>query len=55
MVHERQRLAFRLKARDDLPRVHPGLDDLKRYAAADRRLLFRRVNGTEAALADQLQ
>jgi hypothetical protein len=35
MVHHRQRLALGLKAGDDLPAVHPRLDDLKRDAAFD--------------------
>ncbi len=55
VVHQRQRLALGLEARDDLARVHAGLEDLQRHAPADRMLALGEEDRTEAALADLLQ
>ena len=55
MVHQRQRLAFRLEARDDFSRVHSGLDHLERDLTADRLLLLGQPHFAHAALADGAQ
>ena len=55
VVHQRQRLAFRLEARNDFPRVHPGLDHLERHLTADRLLLLRQPHLAHPALTDQAQ
>src|SRR6266404_3881176 len=55
MVHQRQRLAFGLKASDDLPGVHAQLDDLEGDPAVDRLLLFSHIDHTAAALANLLK
>ena len=54
MVHQRQRLALGLEPRDDLVRIHPRLDDLDGDAAADWLRLLGEVDGTHAALAEEL-
>src|SRR2546425_353622 len=55
VVHQSQGLALRLEARQDLARVHAGLDDLQRDLAADRFHLFRQEDGAHAAFAQVLQ
>ena len=55
MIHKRQRLSFRLKARDDRVRVHAELDDLERDPTTHRFLLFGHVNDTATAFTDLLQ
>src|SRR5262249_9919102 len=55
MVHHRQRLAFGLKPRDDLPRVHSRLDDLQCDAASNRLVLLRHEHDAEAPLADPFE
>src|SRR6185503_9795163 len=55
MVHHRQRLAFGLEARDDLPGVHAELDDLQGHAAAHGFLLFGHEDHAAAAFADLLE
>src|SRR5262249_54496030 len=52
MVHHGQGLTFRLEAGHDLPRVHPQLDDLERYATTNRLALFGHVDTAEPAFAD---
>jgi hypothetical protein len=49
MVHEGERLALRLEAREHGAGVHSRLDKLHRDGAADRRLLFGPPDGTHAA------
>src|SRR5262249_27779488 len=55
VVHEGERLAFRLKAGDDLSRVHSRLEHLERHQAPDRSLLLGQIDVAEASLADLLQ
>src|SRR5207248_3126487 len=55
VVHDRQRLPFRLETRDDLARVHAGLDDLQSDLAAHRLGPFGYEDDAEAALADLLE
>jgi len=55
MVHQRQRLALRLEARDHLLGVHAQLDDLERHLAPDRLELLGHPDRAHAALADLLQ
>lgn len=55
VVHQRQRLTLRLEAGNDLPRVHPELDDLERHAPTDRLRLLRHEHGAEAPFANLLQ
>ena len=44
MVHDRQRLALRLEASDNLPGVHPQLDDLQGDSPADRLFLLGHID-----------
>ena len=55
MVHQRQRLALRLKSRHHLPGVHTQFDDLECHAPLDRHLLFGHVHHATAALPDLFQ
>jgi hypothetical protein len=55
MVNHRQRLPLGLKAGDDLPSVHAGLDDLQRHAAADRLGLLGHENDAKAPFSDLLE
>jgi hypothetical protein len=55
VIHEGQRLAFRLETRHHLARVHTGFDQLKGYAAADRLPLLGHPNLAHTAFAYQLQ
>ena len=55
MVHERERLALGLEARDDGLGVQTKLDDLERDAAADGFFLLGHVNGAATAFADLLE
>ncbi len=55
VVHQSQRLALGLEARNDLPRVHPGFDDLERHLTAHRLALFRQPHLPHPARADPLQ
>ncbi len=55
MVHHRQRLSLGLKAGDDLPAVHAGLDNLECNTATDRLLLLGHVHHAHAPFADLLQ
>ena len=52
VVHHGQGLALGLEAGDDVLRVHAGLDDLERDAAADGLELLGHVDDAHAALAD---
>ena len=54
MIHQGERLALLLKARDDLLRVHAQLDDLEGHAALDRPLLIGHPDGAKAAFTDLL-
>src|SRR5439155_20695161 len=55
VIHQRQRLSFAFKSRDDLLRIHPELDDLDRDPAPERLLLLGEINHTHAATAKFLQ
>ena len=55
VFHQRQGLAFGLEARDDLSRVHPGLDDLHRHLTAHRMELLGEPHLAHAAFAQALQ
>jgi len=55
VVHEGQRLAFRVEARHNLLRIHPQFHDLESHSASDRLQLLGHVNDTESTLADLLQ
>ena len=55
VVHQRQRLALGLEAANDLPRVHPGFDDLESHLPADRLALLRQPHLAHPARADPLQ
>ena len=52
MIHQRQRLALSLEARDDLPRVHAGLDDLERDSLVVITTMLRQVDHSHAAFAE---
>ena len=54
MIHQRQRLPFRLKPRDDALGVHSQPDDFQRDFAMHRLLLLRQIYHTTAALAQLL-
>jgi hypothetical protein len=54
MVHHGQGLTLSFKARDDLFRIHPGLDDLKGNSAPDRFLLLSHVNHPAPPFANLL-
>ncbi len=54
MVHERQRLPFRLEAGHDLACIHPRLDDFQRDLAANRLLLLGDKNQPHAPFTDLL-
>jgi hypothetical protein len=53
VVHQGQRLPLYLEAGNDLPGVHPGLDDLERHQAFDRLGLPGHPHRAHAALADR--
>ncbi|MEZ5977883.1 MAG: hypothetical protein R3F34_06675 [Planctomycetota bacterium] len=55
MVHQLERAALRLEAREHLARVHAGLDELQRDLARDRHLLPRAPDGAHPARTDLLQ
>ena len=55
VVHQRQGLALGFEARDNLARVHAGLDELDSDAAAHRLLLLRQPDLTHSALTDQFE
>jgi hypothetical protein len=55
VVHQRQRLAFGLKAGHDFARVHAGFDQLDGDAPPHRVLLLGEPNLAHAALADHLK
>ena len=55
MIHHRQGLALGFEAGDDLPGVHPELDDFQGDAALDRLFLLSHVNHAEATLAEFLK
>ena len=55
MVHQRQRLPLRLEPRDNLARVHAGLDDLERYLALHRLDLLGHEHRAETTFADLLE
>src|SRR5262245_16387892 len=55
MIHQRQRLALGFEARDNLPGVHPELDDLQRDSAPDRLLLLGEINSAKASFTDDLK
>jgi hypothetical protein len=52
MVHEGERLPLRLEPGEDLPRVHPRLDDLERDPPPDRLGLLGHPDRPHAAFAD---
>ena len=54
VVHQRQRLALGLEARDDVARVHAELDDLERDGAANGLGLLGQIDDAHAAFAEQL-
>ncbi len=54
MVHQRQRLPLGLKAGNDVPRIHAGLDKLERDLALDGLVLLGEENDAHAAFADRL-
>ena len=54
VLHQGQGLPLRLEAGQDVPRVHPPLDQLQRHLAADRPELLGEVDGAHAPLADLL-
>src|SRR5262245_60428196 len=51
MIHHRKRLALGFEARDDLRRVHAGLDHLQGHAPLHRRMLFGLEDDAHATLA----
>ena len=55
MVHHRERLAFGLKAGDDVFGVHPEFDDFEGDVSADGFLLFGHEDRPHAALRDKLK
>ena len=55
MIHHRQGLPLGLEPRDDLMRVHAGLDDLERHRAPDRLVLLSGVDDAEPTGADLVQ
>jgi hypothetical protein len=55
VVHQRQGLPFGLEAGDDLPRVHPRLDDLERNGPPERLGLLGHEHHAHAPFADLLQ
>src|SRR5262249_4249943 len=55
MLHHRQRLALGLEPCDDLPGVHPGLDDLQRHPAPEGLLLLGEPDLTHPTFAEVLQ
>ena len=55
MVHQRQRLPLGLEAGDDLPSVHPRLDDFEGHLAPHGRGLLGHEHDAEAPFADLLQ
>ena len=55
MIHQRQRLPFRLKPRNHALGVHPRLDDFQGDSAMHRLQLFRSENHARATFADLLQ
>jgi hypothetical protein len=54
MVHQRERLALAVEARDDLGRVEPALRDLQRDAPPQRRFLLGQPHLAHPALAQAL-
>ena len=52
MIHQGERLALSLEARDDLPRVHAGLDDLERDSLVVITTMLRQVHHSHAAFAE---
>src|SRR5262245_40862210 len=55
MIHQRQRLPLRFETRDQLARVHAGLDDLECDLAAHRLPLLSHPYDAESALPDFLE
>jgi hypothetical protein len=55
VVHQSQSLALGLEARDHLPRVHSGFDQLESHAAADRVFLLGQPDLAHAAFSDFLK
>src|SRR5262245_27579449 len=55
MVHHRQGLALGFKARHNLARDHPELDELESDATLDRLFLLRHVNHAKTAFTHFLQ
>ena len=53
VVHQRQRLALGLQARDDAFRVHPTPDHLERDQTPDRLRLFGEEDFTHPTLAER--
>src|ERR1041385_2904579 len=52
MIHERQRLALRFEARDDIARVHAWLDDLQRNRALNRLVLLGQIYDAHASFTE---
>ena len=55
VVHQREGLALRVEAPNDLLRVHPQLEDLQRNVPPHRLFLLGVPHDAEATLAEQLQ
>ena len=52
VIHQRQRLALRLEAGDDLASIHARFNDFQGHRAADGMLLLGDEDQSHAALAD---
>jgi hypothetical protein len=52
MVHDRERLAFLLEARQHGARIHPRLDDLERHPLHVRLATLHEVDDSESALSE---
>jgi hypothetical protein len=52
MIHQRERLALRLEARDHTFGIHPEADHLERHLSPHGLLLFGQINHAMPTLAD---
>ena len=55
MIHQGQRLPFRLEAGNDLIGIHPRLDDFQSDDAADGSFLLGHIDNAKSPFADHLQ
>jgi len=55
MIHQRQRLSFRLESSNNRFRIHAQLDHLERYEAAHGLVLFRHVNRAATSFTKLLE